>query len=81
MRANFVRVAAPLMKAGLLGEENFCSGDGLADVALSVIGDVDEQAGDGGWQLFAADVTDFLQGSVVLAEFVDSRAAGGESGE
>jgi hypothetical protein len=81
MRASFARVAGPLVKAGLLGEENFCGGDGLAHVALSVIGDVDEQAGDGGWQLLATDVARFLQCSVVFPEFVDSWTAGCEGGE
>ena len=35
-------------------KQEFGSGDGLADVALGVVRDVDEKAADCGWQVLAA---------------------------
>ena len=36
-------------------EDNLCGRDRLADVALGVVGDVNEKAAECGWQGFLAD--------------------------
>ena len=43
------------------GEKNFRSGDRLADVALGVVGDVNEEAAERGWQRLLADRSGLLE--------------------
>ena len=57
-----LRAAAALIHVARC-RHDFGGGDGLADVALGVVGDVDEQAADGCGQLLFADGARFVQAS------------------
>lgn len=46
------------------GEKNFRGGDRLADMALSVVGDVNEEAAERGRQRFLADGAWLLEGQL-----------------
>ena len=56
-----------IFRLAAFGEEDFCGGDRLADVALGVVGAVDEQAADGGGQSFAADTAGLIEVGTDLA--------------
>ena len=62
----------------LSARSKFCGGDGLADVALGVVGAVDEQAGDGGGE---GGATDAARGVVLLGrESADASGGGAQGG-
>jgi hypothetical protein len=46
---------------GALGHDDLTGGYGLTDVALGVVGDVDEKSADGGGQVFFTDGSRLLQ--------------------
>ena len=50
-----------IFRLAAFGEEDFCGGDRLADVALGVVGNVNEKAAERGWQRFLADGADLLE--------------------
>ena len=57
--------SGPILFVDLLafgfGEKNFRGGDRLADVALGVVGDVNEQAAERRWQRLFADRSRLLE--------------------
>jgi len=48
--------SSAILRLSAPGDEHFGGGDELTDVALGVVGDVDERAAEGNGQLLAADV-------------------------
>ena len=63
-------------KSWLRLRNNFSGRDGLADVALRVVGDVHEQRANRGGQGIAADRT--FRFEIGLAEIADTSRAGGQ---
>lgn len=62
----------------MLEREEFGGGDGLADVALGVVGDVNEEAAEGGQQGFLADGARLFE--IGVGQGPDSGFSGGQCG-